>query len=107
MATGNLLSKTPDLSGRISAPDSMTGKLSAAGSLYGTIAEATAHVIKPPEYTGEYVVTPKAREDQILETKGKQMAENVTVKEIPVYRVSNNSGGQTVYIAGTKELMIL
>ena len=107
MATGNILLKTPSLSGRISADGTLSGTISAPASLSGTITGAANYIKLYPDYDGEYVVTPKAREDQILETKGKQMAENVTVKEIPVYRVSNNSGGQTVYIAGTKELMIL
>lgn len=48
-------------------------------------------------YDGEYTVTPKV-ESQTLETAGKLMDDNVTIKEIPYYNVSNNSGGSTVYI---------
>ena len=49
-------------------------------------------------YQGDYVVTPKV-DAQTIPTKGKVMAEDVTVKEIPIFRTSNTSGGNTVYIA--------
>lgn len=49
-------------------------------------------------YAGPYEVTPKVTE-QTIETKGKVMREDLTVKEVPVYRVTNASGGTTVYIA--------
>lgn len=49
-------------------------------------------------YTGEYVATPKTTE-QMLETKDKLMKNNVTIKQIPYFDVSNTSGGSTVYIA--------
>ena len=49
------------------------------------------------EYKGEYVVTPKVTE-QSLPTKEKVLIEDITIKEIPFYNVSNASGGNTVYI---------
>lgn len=107
MATGNILLKTPSLSGRISADGTLSGTISAPASLSGTITGAANYIKLYPDYDGEYVIVPKARENQTLETKGKRMKDNVTVKEIPVYRVSNTSGGETVYIAGSKELTIL
>ena len=48
-------------------------------------------------YEGEYDVTPKVTE-QMLRTKGKVLADDVRVKEIPYYDVSNTSGGSTIYI---------
>lgn len=51
------------------------------------------------EYDGDYQVNPKFAE-QVLETKDKLMQENVTVNPIEVARVSNPSGGTTVYIGG-------
>lgn len=51
-------------------------------------------------YTGEYVVTPSASEQIVLNTSGKRMADDVTVREVPYYEVSNESG-KTVYIADT------
>lgn len=47
-------------------------------------------------YNGEYVVTPRVTE-QTLPTAQKIMADDVTVKKIPRYDVSNKSG-KTVYI---------
>lgn len=53
-----------------------------------------------PEYDGDYIVTPLAYRQTILETFGKRMADDVTVKEVPFYEVSNTKG-KTVYIADT------
>lgn len=49
-------------------------------------------------YTGPYTVTPKA-EEQTLNTKDKVMDDDVTIESIPIYEVSNESGGTTFYIA--------
>lgn len=49
-------------------------------------------------YEGEYVVTPKAFQTQVLETDGKRMYDNVTVKEIPYAEVPNRFG-VTIVIA--------
>ena len=50
-----------------------------------------------PDYKGDYEVTPKL-EDQTLLTKNRSMTDNVVVKEVPVARVSNPSGGKTCTI---------
>ena len=55
-----------------------------------------------PKYEGDYEVTPSMKNDITLETAKKLMTDNVTVKKIPRYDVSNEAGGTTVYIA-TKE----
>ena len=55
---------------------------------------ATAYV---PEYTGEYEVTPRL-EEQMLETSGRLMRDDVTVHEIPVVYTSNPFNGKTVVI---------
>lgn len=52
-----------------------------------------------PAYTGAYDVDPKF-EAQKLATNGKKMLDDVTVEAIEVQRVSNTSGGITVYIGG-------
>lgn len=58
----------------------------------------SATVVESAEqYTGSYEVTPKT-EETILQTQNKLMTDNLTVKEIPFYRVSNPAGGETVYI---------
>lgn len=51
----------------------------------------------PPSYGGDYTVTPTLA-DQILDTSGKIMTDDFTVKEIPVTRTSNPQGGLTVLI---------
>lgn len=50
-------------------------------------------------YGGEYSVTPKF-ENQTLKTKNKVMDFDVNIKTIPVEKVSNSSGGNTVIIGG-------
>lgn len=49
-------------------------------------------------YEGAYDATPKPTQ-QTLPTKGKIMTQDVTVRAIPYFDVSNLSGGQTIYIA--------
>lgn len=50
-------------------------------------------------YTGDYTVNPDFS-GKTLETKNKTMYEDVTVNPIEVVRVSNPSGGTTIYIGG-------
>ena len=50
-----------------------------------------------PDYDGDYEVVPKLI-DQVLPTKDKSMTNDVVVKEVPVARVSNPSGGKTCII---------
>lgn len=52
-----------------------------------------------PPYKGKYEVIPKFTEE-VLKTKNKLMKDNVVVYPIEVARVSNPSGGTTVYIGG-------
>lgn len=54
--------------------------------------------IVPDQYTGDLTVTPKAWEEQVLETAFKTMPGNVVVLEVPYWETSNPNG-QTVYIA--------
>ena len=53
-------------------------------------------------YTGSYTVTPTV-DAQTLETADKLMAEDVHIKAIPYYDVTNNTGGSTVYIGNEVE----
>ncbi len=48
-------------------------------------------------YEGEYTVTPKV-EAQTVPTAQKYMTEDMKVKAIPFYDVSNAFGGNTIYI---------
>ena len=51
-----------------------------------------------PYYDGEYVVTPLAFQETILETDEKVMRDDVTVLEVP-YNETSNEYGTTVSIA--------
>ena len=53
-------------------------------------------------YEGEYKVTPKVTA-QTLETENKLMAEDLTVKAIPYFEVSNLAGGSTVTIGNMND----
>ena len=97
------------ISGKIVEVGHLTGVIhnSEANSLVGIIkiADRISGKIQRfiPEgfdiYSGEYVITPKPYDDQILETRGKLMINDVTVLQIPYYETSNTSG-LTVYIGG-------
>lgn len=48
-------------------------------------------------YEGAYVVIPKIT-DQTLDTERKLMMQDLLVKQIPFYDVSNAAGGSTIFI---------
>lgn len=48
-------------------------------------------------YIGSYSVTPKVTEQKLV-TRRKYMSDDVTIKAIPFFEVSNVEGGATVYI---------
>ena len=50
-----------------------------------------------PKYTGSYTVTPSVSESSV-HTAQKYMEDDITIKAIPYYDVSNTAGGSTVYI---------
>lgn len=49
-------------------------------------------------YNGSYDVTPTVK-GLMMETKDKYMLNDVNIQPIPIFKVGNNSGGKTVYIA--------
>ena len=46
-----------------------------------------------PAYHGTYTVVPRLEDDQVLETNGKKMLDDVTVKGVDVHIVHDASGG--------------
>ena len=56
------------------------------------------NLIEGERYDGEYVVTPLAKNEVVLETSGKIMLDDVTVRKVPYCEAWNESGGYTVYI---------
>ena len=82
------------LSGSVSAEASLSGKLSCAGGLNGRVSVTREYDV----YSGEYQVVPKAFEQQVLPTSNRVLKEDVVVREVPFYVVSNESDGVTAYI---------
>lgn len=60
-----------------------------------TIAKA---LTPPPVYEGPYQTVSKLYYPHSLETRGKQMRENVVIAPIPFHEVSNPAGGKTITI---------
>ena len=69
----------------LAAPPALSVGLDVAVSIVGGI-----------PYTGDYEVTPKVYAPVILPTKYKTLADDITVRKIPQYEVSNASGGNTL-----------
>lgn len=66
------------------------------GTNLGEIQIVTKYVGGEP-YEGDYSVTLKV-DAQTMATKGKVMMDDVLIRSIPFFNVSNTSGGNTVYI---------
>ena len=85
----------------------LKAKLTPIGTLRGVFSQpwhlsarlSIERIIQGNTYDGPYVVDPKFVQ-QVLETQYKTMVDDVTVHAIEVSRVSNPSGGNTVYIGG-------
>lgn len=77
-----VISGVSEITGSLSGIADLDGSLSGESTLNGTIQIYDGEA--PPDYTGEYEVTP-TQETQILETKRKRMVRNVTVNPIPEY----------------------
>lgn len=68
---------------------------------FGAVQQVT--ILGVEKYAGKYDVTPTT-DAQTLATRKKYMEDDVRINAIPYYEVSNNSGGNTVYI-GTPEVI--
>lgn len=77
------------------------GIVSEKESVVGSLGISVSGVTE--QYEGEYEVTPLVTH-QTLPTKKKVMKDNLTIKEIPFFDVSNNAGGTTVYIGEEIEI---
>lgn len=65
----------------------------------GLKSDISLAILEGLPYTGQYVVDPEFKLIS-LPTKNRLLTENVSVKPIEVQRVTNQSGGITVYIGG-------
>lgn len=61
-------------------------------------------IVEPEIYTGQTVVVPSAYFEQELYTKDKLVKSNITVRKIPYYETTNDTG-KTIYI-GNEDLVI-
>lgn len=82
--------------GIINSGSSIQGELETLGLLIGEVGFPDCDY--PDAYDGEYEATPKSYE-QYLATGDKYVANDITIRKIPYYETSNESG-TTVYIAG-------
>lgn len=81
--------------GTVSGVGGIVGRLTGQGQLGGTV--TLPQIVGPPKYPGPYTVTSSLNE-QVLDTSGLAMTDDVTIKEIPVVYTSNLFGGKTVVI---------
>ncbi len=87
---------------KIPVQDTAAVKIAAAAS--GTVqigSQPVVNALLGETYTGDYVVEPDL-EPIVLATRFKSMTDDVTVKKIPVWETSNDSGGTTCLIGGEK-----
>lgn len=82
--------------GTIGHRQSIIGLVSQEYKITGNL--ATAYTTNTKPYEGDYEITPTV-DGMTLETKQRYMTDDVTIKAIPFYEVSNTSGGNTIYIA--------
>lgn len=81
----------------ITAKQALTGNVAGKHELQGGVNVGGVIKEEPDYYEGEYEVTPST-EQKVLETKQKFMEDDVTVRKIPFYEVTNETGGTTVTI---------
>lgn len=86
------------MSHKITVEGGKTVRLPTKGKYCDRDIVITAEGVNVEEYEGYYVLTPKV-DAQTIPTKDKYMIDDVYVEAIPIFDVSNNSGGTTFYIA--------
>lgn len=101
---GRIKPQSEIITGVINPVESIIGVLNPKGVIKGTVCISKQIVMPDGQevYEGQYDITPKVTE-QIMQTANKYMIDDVTIRKIPVYKVSNTSGGTTVYI-GTEDI---
>ena len=65
---------------------------------FGTYLESDGSLIDYDIYTGKYTVTALPEVEQILRTQNKILKNDIVIKPIPYFEVSNEAGGITVSI---------
>ena len=88
------------INGTVIPSASIAGKVSGSCTT-GTISIGKLGIVRcyHGKYTGYYTVIPSVS-GEVLETNGKVLKDDITVRPIPYYVTSNLSGGYTVNIGG-------
>lgn len=94
----NTSGATKKLTATIKAKGTLTGSIKRRQRLQGVISKPQIIGTAAEKYEGDVIITPLAYQQQSLETAGKLVETNITVKEIPIAEVTNISGGKTVII---------
>ena len=81
----------------INAKCSLKGVVAARQTLVGSLNVGGVIKVEPEHYEGDYEVIPSV-EAQVLETNQKFMDDDVIVRKIPFYEVTNTTGGTTITI---------
>ena len=87
------------MSNSIQSSVTLTGEVQASATIIGTVAISGGGGSgeSVPIYEGPYESVPSVKE-QILTTKRKLMINDITIRKIPYFEVSNTSGGITASI---------
>lgn len=80
---------------RVAQQSAVSVRIAGAASVRVDVTGTT--VVGAPEYSGPYDITPLFSA-QVLPTAKRLMRQDVTVKKIPQYEVSNDYGGYTLII---------
>ena len=89
------------ITARIRSPEKITARIKGTEKMsvqFGEVVVVVEDISHLPQYDGPYEVTPRVAA-QTLPTARKIMTEDLTVREIPRYDVSNTAGGKTIFIA--------
>ena len=87
------IASTGQIGGRIASSGQLKGTVNAQQLLHGFLRVPIMEL-----YIGPYSATPKFSEAIILKTKDKSMVDDVTIKKMPQYEVSNDAGGKTLIL---------
>lgn len=85
---------------RLGSPPGLTARIGGRTPVGASLSGVTVVAGAVPVYEGDYQVTPRV-DAQVMATRDKRMADDLTVRGIPRYDVSNDVGGVTVSIART------
>ena len=95
--SGTITNVTPKLVGNLNSKTEIRGEVSTKNPIAGSI--AISDKLKYEYYKGSYKITPSI-EQQVANTKGYLMEDDMTVRAIPYAEVTNSAGGTTVTIGG-------